>query len=149
MGNYSNYAEEMSKKYSNINYFGVIDYEKALELYANCDVMIGMYDPKIKNYKCATPNKIYESINLGKSIIFTKQVGLSNLVEKENFGWLVGYNFYSFMKLVEKITIDEVAQKSNNVTLLRNKYSWENVKKDIIILTGKAKPFWEKAETTR
>ena len=44
----------------------------SLSINEHSDLITAMYDLNLKNNQYSTPNKVYESMNLGKSIIIKK-----------------------------------------------------------------------------
>jgi glycosyltransferase involved in cell wall biosynthesis len=131
MGNMEKYVKDAAKRHSNIHYYGVVKYEEAMKIYYNSNIIIGMYDPRIKNHKYAAPNKVYESMNLGRPIIYTNGIGLSELVNKHDFGWLVDYDQQSFSQLVKSIKNEEVFMKSENAKLIRESFTWDRIRENI------------------
>jgi glycosyltransferase involved in cell wall biosynthesis len=116
-----------------ITYLGKVDYSEALGLIKSSDLMIAMYDPKIRNHFYAAPNKIYESITFGIPIIVAKNTGLSSIVEKYNFGWVIDYNTESLLEVLNEIIHNPhvLETKSNNTRNAYEIYNWNNTKLSI------------------
>lgn len=133
IGYLSNVIDSIQKKCNNLNFIGKVDYSKSLEIYNESHIMIAMYNPKIKNHKYAAPNKIYESMALGKPIIVAKGTGLAYLVENYDFGWVIDYNTESLKALLENISKDkkQIIIKSKNALRAFEMYNWLKVKKEI------------------
>lgn len=91
-GKLEDYFKDLSSKFSNIIFYGKVDYLKALELEKSCDIITAIYDPTIPNHFYAAPNKFYESIMLGKPLIMVKGTGMSDVVLKHNIGEIIEYN---------------------------------------------------------
>ncbi|OLS02625.1 glycosyltransferase family 4 protein [Tissierella creatinophila] len=134
MGNVDQYAKEMSLENDNIEYYGMIDYEEALKLYAKTDVMFAIYDPKVPNYRYSAPNKVYEAMMYGKPIIVAQNTGVDNIVLDEKMGFSIPYSKDGFKEILKSIEKDpSVLEKmGKNASLSYEKYSW-NVMKDRLV----------------
>jgi len=136
MGALSEYVESMSNKYSNINYYGIVDYNEAFRLYSKTDFMFAIYDPEIMNHKFSAPNKVYEAMMLGKPIIVAKNTGIDRIVIDNKMGFVIDYSKDAFKELLDKIvnkTIDCEAI-GVNAKLAYDKYSWSTMKKRLVEL---------------
>lgn len=136
MGALSEYVESMSNKYSNINYYGIVDYNEAFRLYSKTDFMFAIYDPEIMNHKFSDPNKVYEAMMLGKPIIVAKNTGIDRIVIDNKMGFVIDYSKDAFKELLDKIvnkTIDCEAI-GVNAKLAYDKYSWSTMKKRLVEL---------------
>jgi len=136
IGKYADYVKEHAKDYKNIVYYGKVDYNKALELYAKTDIMFAMYDPKVANHKFAAPNKIYESMAMGKPIIVAEKTGLSNLVRERNMGWVINYTEKDFENLILSLDAQKnlLDIKGKNASKAYADFSWQKTKNEIINL---------------
>ena len=50
-------VKEYSDCVSNIHYFGTVSYEKGLEIMANSDIIVALYEKTVLNNVYAAPNK--------------------------------------------------------------------------------------------
>lgn len=91
-GPLTDFVQESSIKHDNINYLGILKYEEAIETYKQCDIILAVYDPKIRNHKYSAPNKFYEAMMLGKAIIVAKNTGVDKLVEENKIGISIDYS---------------------------------------------------------
>lgn len=134
MGNLSDYAKQASEEYGNINYYGMISYEEALEMYSKCDVMFAIYDPSVPNHRYSAPNKVYEAMINGKPIIVAKNTSVDDIVRRENMGFVIKYNREAFEEVLYIISKDKSILKKYGQNALKayNKYSWEEMKKRLI-----------------
>lgn len=126
-------VKEATSKYPNIHYYGRVNYENALELYSQCDVMFAIYDPSVPNHKYSAPNKVYEAMMLGLPIIVAKGTGIDSLVEKEKIGFSINYNEKDFSNVIKYLidNKDQLQQFKSNSEQAYNYYSWNNMKKKL------------------
>lgn len=123
-------------KIENITYVGKQPYEKALELYQSTDVMFAIYDPDHPNHRYSAANKVYEAMLMGKAIIVAKNTGMDKIVEVENMGYTIEFDQQDFSELLTHISNnrEELYEKSLNAYHAYKKYSWEEMKKRLILL---------------
>lgn len=122
-----------SEEYNNINYYGQVSYEKAIDIYKDCDIIVAIYSPAVKNHRYSAPNKFYEAMMLGKSIIVSENTGVDKLVEKENIGYLVKYDKNHVRKLLDQIyknTLELKTYKQNAIDAYKN-YSYTEMQNRI------------------
>jgi glycosyltransferase involved in cell wall biosynthesis len=126
MGSLEGYIDKVSNEHNNIHFFGMIDYESALELYAKCDLMFALYDPAIPNHRYSAPNKVYEAMLLGKPIIVAEGTGVDKLVQRHEMGFVIEYSRDGFVRVLETIRQDPSCLKKlgENAKQAGKFYSW-------------------------
>lgn len=126
-----------AEKYSNIHYLGQIPYNETLALERQCDVMAAAYDLTVENYRMAAPNKFYESLMLGKPIIMTDGMGMSEEVSKNDIGVLIDYSEEGFSEGLRQLAArkDEWAAMGVRARkLYDDRYSWNTMKTRLVDL---------------
>lgn len=137
-GKYENYFKELANNYDNIFYYGEMKYDNVLELENKCNILFATYNPDIKNHLYSAPNKVYESMALGKAVIVCKNTGIDKLVLAEKIGYVIHYNSDEFIKVINKIKESELNKIFNKATKLYiSKYSWENMKNKLIDMVNR------------
>lgn len=91
-GEYEDWMQKAAEQYSNVFFYGKLQYSETLALEKQCDIMMAVYDPSIRNHKYAAPNKFYESIMLGKPIIMAYDTGHDDIITKNDIGILTEYS---------------------------------------------------------
>ncbi len=134
-GNMESYFEELSKKYSNIKYYGKISYDKTLYIEKNCDVMCAIYDPTVPNHYYAAPNKFYEALMLGKPLIMAKNTGVDEIVQQANIGAVIDYDVESLNNAIEHLMSrkkewKEMSERARK--LYDEKFSWSVMEKKLL-----------------
>lgn len=79
------------KNKENITWHGRIDYQSALCLSNEADVLFATYDPSIPNHRYSSPNKVFEAMMLGKPIIVAKDTNMDTIIKKVNCGIIINY----------------------------------------------------------
>lgn len=124
--------KQYAEKNDNIFYYGKLPYSATLALENQCDIMTAIYDPSIPNHRYAAPNKFYEALMLGKSIIMAKNTGFDTVIEENNLGFLVDYNQESLASCLEENYISKSNGKiisSQGTALYETTYHWNVMEK--------------------
>lgn len=119
--------DEYAKNYENIYYYGKLPYAKTLALEKECDVMVAIYDPSVRNNQYSAPNKFYESLMIGKPLIMAKGTGFDDIIERHNIGTCVDFSKVGIEKGFQDIfnRKDNWKQIEEKATTLYNQeYSW-------------------------
>lgn len=134
VGPVENEVIEASKNNENIIYHGKIKYEDAIKLYLDCDLMFAIYDPSVKNHRFSAPNKIYESMILGKPIIVAKDTGMDKIVEKYDMGLVINYDKKEFENALNSIIDkkEKMLKMSQNAKGAYSNYCWNTMKARLI-----------------
>lgn len=133
-GTYEEYFEGLSKKCSNVFYYGKMEYGDVLCLEKDCDILFATYNPSIENHKFSAPNKLYEAMALEKLIIVCKNTGIDSIVEKEKIGETISYNADEFMKRINLLYNNKKLMQEysdNMVNIYTSKYSWSKMEEII------------------
>ena len=115
----SKLVQEYSDKCPNIRFYGTVPYDKGMQLMANSDIIIAIYEKKVLNNVYAAPNKYYEGLYLGKPILTTEGTLVGNHAEKYKTGFVIGETmdemdaFFKQKDLKSKIT--EFGQNAKKV----------------------------------
>lgn len=123
-----------AKKYENIYFYGKLPYAKTLALEKECDVMVAIYDPSVRNNQYSAPNKFYESLMIGKPIIMAKGTGFDSIIDDNSIGITV-----DFSKDGIRRGFEELLDKKENwhscgtkaKLLYSNEYSWSIMERRI------------------
>ena len=127
-----NYTKILFEKYDqNIINYGVLNQYEALKLSQKVDYIMCVYEPNNINNINASPNKIYDSIQIQTPVIINSEVKISKFVEEINSGYIIkDYYNISYKKFYSDLlkNRDSFRIKSG----LRKKYCWEHIDHNII-----------------
>jgi glycosyltransferase involved in cell wall biosynthesis len=91
----SEYEATLAKKangHGNVKLVGKVSpYRKTLEILAASDALVALYDPAVPNHRFSSPNKVFEAMMLGKSIIVTRDTNMDRIIEEHECGVTVTY----------------------------------------------------------
>ena len=105
-----------------IRYYGKVDYKRGLNIMYNSDIVYAMYSKKNPNHLYAAPNKFYECMFVGKTIITTKGIIVGEKVLNMQIGYVVDEDEESIIKLVSSLSREDVVAKSLNAKEMWNHY---------------------------
>lgn len=130
-GNLEKFFIDCSDRYENVYYYGKLPYDKTLALERECDIMVAIYDPRIKNNRYAAPNKFYEALMIGKPLIMAKGTGFDDIIEKNKIGCTIEFSVEGVKQGLESMLDNKdrwrkMSTIENN--LYNNEYSWEIMK---------------------
>ncbi|ADL68449.1 glycosyl transferase group 1 [Thermoanaerobacterium thermosaccharolyticum DSM 571] len=125
--------------FSNIKFYGRVNYDIALKINNSSDVMFATYDPSIPNHRFSSANKLFEAMMLGKPIIVAKNTGMDELVEKYRLGEIVEYgdmyDLENALKNFSQMNLYDRDSFSIRVKEIYNKYfSWSMMEGKLISL---------------
>ena len=126
------------KDIPNIKWHGRVDYEKALELSSQADVLFATYDPAVPNHRYSSPNKLFEAMMLGKPIIVARDTNMDRIVSEHDCGIIVSYgNDAEFENALIQLAGDPSLRKrlgENARKAYETRYSWDIMKSRLIEL---------------
>lgn len=126
-GEYEDWMQKAAEQYSNVFFYGKLQYSETLALEKQCDIMMAVYDPSIRNHKYAAPNKFYESIMLGKPIIMAYDTGHDDIITKNDIGILTEYSESGIRDAIyalEKRRNEWNDMGKRAMSLYNSNYSW-------------------------
>jgi len=126
-GEYEDWMREAADKYENIFFYGKLQYGMTLGLEKQCDIMLAMYDPSLRNHKYAAPNKFYEAVMLGKPIIMAYDTGYDEVITANNIGVLTEYSKPGIACAIRELAARQeewfaMGERAKQVYM--NDYSW-------------------------
>jgi hypothetical protein len=104
----------------NIKYFGKVEYITGLNIMYNSDIIYAMYSKTNPNHIYAAPNKLYESMFLGKPIFSTKGIIVEKKIDKMNIGYTSEESTNDVLSVIKNINIKECIEKGNNAKQIWN-----------------------------
>jgi hypothetical protein len=111
---------------SGIQYLGILSEQEALKVASrDCDYIWCLFEPDNQNYIYASPNKLYDGIQVETAIVINSEAKISEFVKQENIGVVVDNYYTTEYEKVAQMLIE----KKGTFTFshaLREKYNWEN-----------------------
>lgn len=130
--------DDMAKdlvKHPRVTYHGVLNQNQANFLASQCDYILSLYDPVVKNNIYASPNKIYDAIQTGTPLIINGEVLVSDYVLKNGLGVVIS-GFYNYeVPVVLKQLYDFRKRLSVDAALMKS-YTWEAIESKLLVAHG-------------
>ncbi|MDO4729484.1 MAG: hypothetical protein Q4B43_10845, partial [Bacteroidota bacterium] len=112
------FVEKMAEKYDNILFYGGVSQQRALEIMNSSHIIVGMYYKTIKNHLFASPNKYYEHLFLGKTLLTTQGTPPGDKVLKYNTGYVIEETKEDIENVINRFNIVEWADLAKNAEKL-------------------------------
>ncbi|HAE52576.1 MAG TPA: glycosyltransferase [Ruminococcus sp.] len=126
-GMLESYIAQKAEEYPNVFFYGKLPYENTLSLENDCDLMVALYDPVVRNHRYCAPNKFYEAIMLGKPIIMANNTGFDDIIRENNIGITVDFSKQGLESGISALAErrNEWAEMAERENALYNKqFSW-------------------------
>jgi glycosyltransferase involved in cell wall biosynthesis len=119
---------KVSKNFANINWFGRVDYQKALDLSNAADLLFATYDPSIPNHRYSSPNKVFEAMMLGKPIIVAKNTNMDQIIVGADCGKVIDYGNENQLETALSVLARDPGERTrlgkNAQLAYDNSYNW-------------------------
>lgn len=101
-----------------IKYYGKVEYNKGLNIMYNSDIIYAMYSKKNLNHIYAAPNKLYESLFLGKPIFSTKGIIVERKINNMGIGYTSEESIDDISHTISTINQNDLSIKGKNAKKL-------------------------------
>ena len=120
---------EYGNQFANFKYLGYISHNIVLRESLKADIMFVFYNPIYPNFRCSTPNKLFDSMMCGKPIIVNEGIAASDIVKRENCGIVVSYSDVDAIREAVTSLVNDSALREhlgdNGRRTYETKYSWK------------------------
>ena len=127
-GGDENIIVSAAEKVPGVTWHGRVDYEKAIRLSQDADVLIATYDPQIPNHRFSSPNKVFEAMMLSKPVIVAEGTHIDEIINTWQCGLAVPYGNLGALDLaLGKLSQDtslRLELGKNARKAYDEKYSW-------------------------
>lgn len=107
-----------------IHFKSAVPPSEVLQWTSSADVGISGVENECLSYYYALPNKIWEYLFAGISVIAPDFPEMSNFVQTNSIGWIHSEDTGEFVKLINNLDREEVNEKMRSARLESLKYSW-------------------------
>lgn len=122
----------------NVTWHGRIPYDQSIALSRAADVLFALYDPAIPNHRFSSPNKVFESMMLGKPIVVAEDTNMDRVVRSARSGIVIPYGDVealeqAFCQLTENPAL-RLELSRNGRHAYESNYAWEIMEKRLLQL---------------
>lgn len=128
---YDDYATEAFVRHPRVSYRGALSPRESLELAAECDAILAMYEPIADVYMYAHPNKVFDAMSVGRPVIINREVAVSGWVAEQGIGLVFPYYDVDALASIlasladRRRNLSEFAQRVRE--LFVREYTWEKM----------------------
>jgi len=80
---------QLLAEHPQVDFLGTITQQESMQLAAQCDYILSLYEPVNANNINASPNKIYDAIQAGTPVIINREVKIASFVEQHRLGYVM------------------------------------------------------------
>ena len=118
-------TQELSEL-ENVSYIGVVDQKKALSIAESMDYLLCLYEPSNNNNINASPNKIWDAIQVKTPLIINNEIKVASFVKEQQIGIVIP-SFYNVNYLELINLLEENKNKFSFSKSLSDKHVWEGI----------------------
>jgi len=121
-----------------VEHLGHVTPRESLEIASECDAVLAMYAPTIRNHILASPNKIYDAASVGRPVIMNSEALVSKWVVDNRVGFACEYedtealSGYLNTLLDRRKTLQQYAAHARSV--FESGYSWEAMEERLAMM---------------
>lgn len=116
--NYLNKLKRMAKSIENISFREPVDFDQIVPTLNSYDIGLFILSDKIKSYKYALPNKIFEFVQARLAIAVSPNISMAKLVNKYSNGIVAsGYKAESLAEKLNELRKNEIFEMKQNSNL--------------------------------
>ncbi|MBC7108187.1 MAG: glycosyltransferase family 4 protein [Methanomassiliicoccales archaeon] len=129
-GRLADHLEKISQGFSNVEFLGYLPRKQLLDELKNADIALCLLDPKNKNNKIGTPNRLFEAMALGVPVIASEGTLTGEIVKKYSCGLVIEWSEQNFLRAINTLRDPAVRKKlgANGRIAAEKEYNWESMK---------------------
>jgi hypothetical protein len=127
--------DEITRKLSGhpqVEFLGVITQQESMQVASQCDYILSLYEPVNENNINASPNKIYDAIQVQTPVIINAEVKIASFVAENKIGYVM-QSFYEtdYSKIIADLKAFKHTYNFN--TDLQHTYTWEAIENKLLL----------------
>jgi glycosyltransferase involved in cell wall biosynthesis len=124
----------IKNKHKNIWYVGQLGKNELKVSMLSSDVVLCLFDPSNANNAIGTPNRLFEAMAFGLSVIATEGTASGKIVEETGCGLVIPWSEYNFIEAVNKLKDIKLREKLglNGKKAVKEMYNWGIMKTRLI-----------------
>ncbi len=114
-----------------VEFLGVVPQQESMRVAAACQYILSLYEPSNENNINASPNKIYDAIQVCTPVIINREVKIARFVEENQ----IGYVLDSFSATNYDQILADLKRMKNKFAFhesLRQHYTWEAIERKLL-----------------
>ena len=133
---YDEMTRELIFGNSRVEYFGVLDQKTVnRHVFEKADFILCLYEPNNRNNIYASPNKIYDAIQLETPVIINSEIKASSFVTKHNLGLCIdSYYTTHYQEVVNQLLGFNFKEAFNRED--KREFCWESIEGKLLSIHG-------------
>lgn len=123
-------TEELNQ-HPRCTYQGIVPQEESLSLTSAADYILCLYEPNSINNINASPNKIYDAIQVETPVLINSKIKVAQFVEEQGLGYVME-DFYNYDPQQLAQALLEHKNKYSFNQALKERYTWEKVEVELL-----------------
>ncbi len=123
-GSLEEVIKEFQNKFSNIHFHPAVKPDEVLRYTSSADIGVSLIENTCLSYYYSLPNKVFEYLLSGVPMIVSDFPEMGKFVDENNCGWKVGVDSGALLKLIERISHEDIFEKKNKVLKCKDNYGW-------------------------
>ncbi len=132
MGELADEINSISSKRSNFHFIPAVPPSEIRKYTSSADVGIHLIQNSCLNHYYCSPNKVYEYLMYGIPQIISDFPEMRNTIDNGTCGWLISPEKDELIKIIQKLTLTDVAHKTSFVMQKRKSIGWHNEESSLI-----------------
>jgi glycosyltransferase involved in cell wall biosynthesis len=133
-GRLASQLEKISQASSNVEFLGYLPHDKLLDELKKADVALCLLDPRNRNNRIGTPNRLFEAMALGVPVIASEGTLAGDIIRKYSCGIVIEWTEQNFLQAINALRDPIVRMKfsSNARAAAEREYNWDLMKSRLI-----------------
>lgn len=127
--------KESASSLKNVQFFDAVPRERLVDFLSQFDVGVCVIEPICESYRLSMPNKLFEYLFAGLTVVIGESPDARELLRHTGGGVECDGSIEGFVSSLNQLLATERLPKAD-IHILRNFYSWENVKDNVLKIYG-------------
>jgi glycosyltransferase involved in cell wall biosynthesis len=123
---------EYEKNFSNIHLHVAVKPEEVLRYTSSADIGVSLIENTCLSYYYSLPNKVFEYLLSGLPMIVSDFPEMGKFVDENNCGWKVTVDSEALLKLIERLSYEDIFEKKNKVLKCKDNYGWHKEEETLL-----------------
>jgi glycosyltransferase involved in cell wall biosynthesis len=124
--------KEYEKQFSNVHLHPAVKPEEVLRYTSSADIGVSLIENTCLSYYYSLPNKVFEYLLSGVPMIVSDFPEMGKFVDENNCGWKVSVDSGALLKLIERISREDIIEKKNKVLKCKTNYGWHKEEETLL-----------------
>jgi glycosyltransferase involved in cell wall biosynthesis len=125
-GNQLELVKRKAEELPNVHFFPAVPPSEVARYAAEADVGLSIIENLCLSYYYCLPNKVFTCLGVGVPVIVSDFPEMGKVIDDHGCGWKVAVDEDQLVRLVERLTPEEIEEKRRAALACRDDFAWEN-----------------------